>query len=89
MRNLTCGEMADEVLAIEKDTGKGVDRVVVMGSGEPLLNYDELIKFVRILNSPLAFNISFEENYNFNLRHSPSNKATCKRRYTSDISRFL
>ena len=51
--------MADEVLAIEKDTGKRVDRVVVMGSGEPLLNYDELIKFVRILNSPLAFNISF------------------------------
>jgi 23S rRNA (adenine2503-C2)-methyltransferase len=59
VRNLTCGEMADEVLAIEKDTGKRVDRVVVMGSGEPLLNYDELIKFVRILNSPLAFNISF------------------------------
>jgi 23S rRNA (adenine2503-C2)-methyltransferase len=59
VRNLTCGEMADEVLAIEKDTGKKVGRVVVMGSGEPLLNYDELIKFLNLLNSPLAFNISF------------------------------
>ncbi|AYO30406.1 MAG: rRNA (adenine2503-C2)-methyltransferase [Thermoanaerobacteraceae bacterium] len=59
VRNLTAGEMADEVLAIEKDTGKKVGRVVVMGSGEPLLNYDELIKFLNLLNSPLAFNISF------------------------------
>jgi len=59
VRNLTCGEMADQVLAIEKDTGRKVSRVVVMGSGEPLLNYDELIKFLHILNSDLAFNISF------------------------------
>ncbi|HHW02933.1 MAG TPA: 23S rRNA (adenine(2503)-C(2))-methyltransferase RlmN [Thermoanaerobacterales bacterium] len=59
VRNLSGGEMADEVLAIEKDTGKKVSRVVIMGSGEPLLNYDELIRFLSLLNSPLAFNISF------------------------------
>lgn len=58
IRNLTCGEMADQVLTIERDTGRKVSRVVVMGSGEPLLNYDELIKFLHVLNSKLAFNIS-------------------------------
>lgn len=59
VRNLTGGEMADEVLAIEKDSGKKVARVVVMGSGEPLLNYNELIRFLYLLNSSLAFNIGF------------------------------
>lgn len=59
VRNLTGGEMADEVLTIQKDTGKKVSRVVVMGSGEPLLNYDELMRFLYLLNSPHAFNISF------------------------------
>jgi len=59
VRNLTGGEMADEVLSIQKDSGKKVARVVVMGSGEPLLNYDELIRFLYLLNSPLSFNIGF------------------------------
>lgn len=59
VRNLAWWEMADEVLAIEKDSNVKVSRVVIMGSGEPLLNYDELIQLLRILNSPLAFNISY------------------------------
>lgn len=59
VRNLSWGEMADEVLAIEKDSNEKVSRVVVMGSGEPLLNYEELIHFLKLMNSPLAFNISF------------------------------
>jgi len=58
-RNLTCAEMVDQVLAIQEDLRKRVSHVVVMGSGEPLLNYDELMKFLRILNSELAFNISY------------------------------
>ena len=59
VRNLSWSEMADEVLTIEKDSSEKVSRVVVMGSGEPLLNYDELIQFLKILNMPIAFNISF------------------------------
>jgi len=59
VRNLLWSEMADEVLAIEKDSGEKVSRVVVMGSGEPLLNYDELIQFLKVLNMSIAFNISF------------------------------
>jgi len=59
VRNLTWWEMADEVLTIEKDSGERVSRVVVMGSGEPLLNYDELMQFLKVLNMSIAFNISF------------------------------
>ncbi|MDD4569554.1 MAG: 23S rRNA (adenine(2503)-C(2))-methyltransferase RlmN [Tepidanaerobacteraceae bacterium] len=58
VRNLSWGEMTDEVLAIENDSNEKVSRVVVMGSGEPLLNYEELIQFLKVMNSPLAFNIS-------------------------------
>lgn len=61
IRNMTWGEMADEIISIERDSGQKVDRVVVMGSGEPLLNYENLISFLRLLNSPLAFNISFRK----------------------------
>lgn len=61
VRNLSWSEMADEVLTIEKDSDDKVSRVVVMGSGEPLLNYDELIQFLKVTNSPLAFNISFRK----------------------------
>jgi len=59
VRNLSWGEMADQVLAIEKDSNQKARRVVIMGSGEPLLNYDELINFLKVLNSPLAFNIGY------------------------------
>lgn len=59
VRNLSGGEMADEVLTIQSDSGKKISRVVVMGTGEPLLNYDELMRFLYLLNSPHAFNISF------------------------------
>jgi 23S rRNA (adenine2503-C2)-methyltransferase len=58
VRNLSWGEMADEVIAIEKDSNEKVSRVVVMGSGEPLLNYDQIVQFIKVMNSSLAFNIS-------------------------------
>jgi 23S rRNA (adenine2503-C2)-methyltransferase len=61
VRNLKCGEMIDQIMAIQKDAGDKVNRVVVMGSGEPLLNYEELIKFVKLLNLPLVFNISYRK----------------------------
>lgn len=61
VRNLTCAEMIDEVLAIEQDIGKKIDRIVVMGIGEPLLNYEELIKFLEIINAPQGLNISFRK----------------------------
>jgi len=59
IRNLSASEMIDQVLKVQKDQRQKITHVVVMGSGEPLLNYDEVIKFLKVLNSPLSLNISF------------------------------
>ena len=46
-RDLTSGEMYGEVLAMENETGESISHIVVMGTGEPFDNYDELLKFIR------------------------------------------
>ncbi len=56
MRNLTVGEMIEQVNLIEKD-GYKVRNVVVMGMGEPFLNFDSLKKFILLANNPHALNI--------------------------------
>lgn len=56
-RNLTAGEMADQILAIEKDTGERVGNIVVMGTGEPLDNYENLSKFINNINDEAGLNI--------------------------------
>ncbi len=48
-RDMTAGEMAQEIYEMERNTGKKISHVVVMGSGEPLLNYDNLIRFIEII----------------------------------------
>lgn len=58
VRNLTPAEMLDQIYAISKDTGERVSNVVVMGSGEPLDNYETLIRFVKMLSAPEGLNIS-------------------------------
>jgi 23S rRNA (adenine2503-C2)-methyltransferase len=55
-RNLTAGEVVDQVIAAERD-GAEISNVVYMGMGEPLLNYDAVLKSVRILNHPAGKNI--------------------------------
>ncbi len=58
VRDLSWSEMADQILAIQEDSNTKVRRVVVMGSGEPLLNFDELMRFLKLMNSTLTFNVS-------------------------------
>jgi len=55
-RNLTAGEIVSQVIEIEKENGN-ISNLVYMGMGEPLDNYDNVIKSVRILNHPLGKNI--------------------------------
>ncbi len=57
-RNLTAGEMLAQVYEIQKDMGERISNIVVMGSGEPLENFDNLIKFIEIINSKEGLNIS-------------------------------
>jgi len=58
-RNLTVGEMMAQVIAIARDIGERVSHVVLMGIGEPFDNYDNVIRFLRRLNSPDTLSISF------------------------------
>ena len=57
-RNLEPSEILDEVYRIEKDTGERVSNVVVMGSGEPFDNYDNLVRFIRLLTAEKGQNLS-------------------------------
>lgn len=50
-RNLTAEEMVDQIIEVQNDFGTRVSNVVAMGQGEPFLNYDELMKALRILNN--------------------------------------
>ncbi len=56
-RNLTAGEMAEQVIKISADSGCKINNIVFMGMGEPLDNYENTIKTVRILADPAGKNI--------------------------------
>ncbi len=58
VRNLEASEMLDQIYAIERITGEQVSNIVVMGTGEPLDNYDNLIRFIKIINCKEGRNIS-------------------------------
>ncbi len=47
VRNLTAGEMLKQIHKIEEDTGERISSLVIMGSGEPFQNYENLMKFIR------------------------------------------
>ncbi|AMJ41851.1 23S rRNA (adenine(2503)-C(2))-methyltransferase RlmN [Anaerotignum propionicum] len=51
-RNLTAGEMLSQVYEIQKDCGERISGVVLMGSGEPLDNYENVVKFIHLINHP-------------------------------------
>lgn len=50
--NLTAGEMLSQIYEIQKDTGERISSVVLMGSGEPLDNYENVLKFMKMANDP-------------------------------------
>ncbi len=58
VRNLSAAELLEQVYAITRDTGERVSNVVVMGTGEPLDNYEELIRFVHMLTDEKGLHIS-------------------------------
>ena len=57
-RNLTAAEMLDQIYRIQKLSGERVSNVVVMGTGEPLDNYDNILKFFQMLTDEHGLNIS-------------------------------
>ena len=57
-RNLTAGEMLSQIYEIQRDTGERVSNVIVMGMGEPLDNYDNLLHFLRLVSHEKGICIS-------------------------------
>jgi 23S rRNA (adenine2503-C2)-methyltransferase len=58
VRSLSAAEMLEQIYEITRITGERVSNVVVMGMGEPMDNYDNLVKFVKLLTCPDGLNIS-------------------------------
>ena len=58
IRNLTPAEMLNQIYMMEKDTNKNISNIVLMGSGEPLDNYENTIKFFKIIHDEKGHNSS-------------------------------
>ena len=56
-RNLTAGEIVDQLLQVEAISGEKINNIVFMGMGEPMANYDNLIRAIGILNAPWGVGI--------------------------------
>jgi len=56
-RNLTAGEIVEQIVQVEAHTGERVDNLVFMGMGEPLANFSNLIKAIEILNAEWGIGI--------------------------------
>ena len=57
-RNLRASEMLDQIYRIQSLTGQRVSNVVIMGSGEPFDNYDNVIRFINLISHEKGLNIS-------------------------------
>lgn len=57
VRDLTAAEILDQVIFTEKDSGEAVSNIVMMGIGEPLDNFDQVLRFLALVNHPDGVNI--------------------------------
>lgn len=57
IRNLTPGEMLGQVIKASNEINERISNIVMMGSGEPLDNFDNVFKFIALVNSPVGLNI--------------------------------
>lgn len=57
VRNLSVGEIVQQIIAIEQDINDKISNIVFMGIGEPFDNYQNVIKAIKILNNPKGLNI--------------------------------
>ncbi len=59
VRDLESGELLGQIIAAQRDLGIRISNVVMMGIGEPLDNFDNVVKFLRIVNLPEGINIGY------------------------------
>ena len=56
-RNLRSDEIVNQIMAVEEESGERIDNIVFMGMGEPLANYDNLMRAIQIINAPWGISI--------------------------------
>lgn len=59
VRNLSAGEILGQILSAQKDLGIRISNIVMMGIGEPLDNFENTVKFLKIVNHPDGVNIGY------------------------------
>lgn len=59
VRDLTPAEILNQIYLIEKDINENIDNIVLMGSGEPLDNYENTLKFLKIIHDPKGHNTGY------------------------------
>jgi len=59
VRNLTAGEMVSQIFAVQQDIGERISNIVLMGIGEPLDNYDNVLAFLHNVNEEMGLNIGY------------------------------
>ncbi len=59
IRDLSAGEILDQVLFVQKDIGERISNIVMMGIGEPFDNFDNVIKFLKNVNNENGLNIGY------------------------------
>lgn len=79
-RNLTAGEMLEQIFAAERETGKPINHIVVMGMGEPFDNYENLSIFLKLLHEPEGRNMSYR-----NMTVSTSGIIPAIRKFAADF----
>jgi len=59
VRNLLPGEMLGQILSVQKDIGKRISNIVIMGSGEPFDNYDNFVQFLKVVHEEEGLNVGY------------------------------
>ena len=59
VRDLYPSELLGQIIAAERDSGERISNIVMMGIGEPLDNFDNVVKFLRLVNHPDGLNIGY------------------------------
>ena len=87
-RNLTTSEMLRQIYQIQKITQERVSNIVVMGTGEPLDNYDNFVRFIRMISSDKGLQYQSEKYYDLNVRDRAKDQRTCSETFTDHIGHF-
>ena len=90
-RNLTAGEILGQVIVAQREIGARIGGVVIMGIGEPFDNYDNVVKFIRLVSAPEGAEHRYTPHLGLYLRNGRRYQKACARgaaRYAFGVTSF-